>query len=93
MKEQLTTEWLLPINDSSTSDKILVKLKRASNLLHEIVKTRRKDAQEKRQRTKWGLITSQRPQQRYPSCSWIVGQVAMAKQELIVAEKAIYDME
>ena len=45
--EQLTTQWSLPVNDSSASDKLLVKLTRASNLLHEIVKTRSKDAREK----------------------------------------------
>ena len=47
----------------------------------------------KRQRKKRGLITLQGLQQRYSSCNWITGQVAMAKQELIMAEKVIYHME
>ena len=34
----------------------------------------------------------QRFQQRCPSCSWIVGEVATAKQELLMVETAIYDM-
>ena len=46
-EEPLTTQWILIINDSSTTDKLLAKLTRASNLLHEIIKTRSKDAQEK----------------------------------------------
>ena len=48
VKEQLSNQWSLPVNDSSASDKLLAKLTRASTLLHEIVKTRSKDAQEKR---------------------------------------------
>ena len=51
VKGQLTIQWSLPVNDSSTSEKLLVKLTRASNLLHKIIMTRSKDAQEKRQRT------------------------------------------
>ena len=50
VKEQLTTQWSSPVNDSSASDKLLVKLTRASNILNEIVKITRKDAQEKWQR-------------------------------------------
>ena len=93
VKEQLVNQWSLPVNASLASDKLLAKLTRASTLLHKIVKTRSKDAHEKRQRTKWGLIALQRLQQRYPTCSWIAGQVVMAKHELIMAEKTIYDME
>ena len=62
VKEQLSNQWSLPVEDSSASDKLLAKLTRASALLHEIVKTRSKDAQEKRQRTKRGLIALQRLQ-------------------------------
>ena len=47
VKGQLTIQWSLPVNDSSASDKLLVKLTRASNILNEIVKITRKDAQEK----------------------------------------------
>ena len=59
VKEQLSNQWSLLVEDSSTSDKLLAKLTRASALLHEIVKTRSKDAQEKLQRTKHGLISLQ----------------------------------
>ena len=48
VKEQLSNQWSLPVNNSSASNKLLAKLTRASTLLHEIVKTRSKDAQEKR---------------------------------------------
>ena len=93
MNEQLATQWSLLVNDSSSSFKLLSKLTRASNLLHEIINTRNADAHEKRQRSRRGIIALQRLQQRYPSCSWIARYVAMAKPKLPMAEKAIYDMQ
>ena len=48
VKEQLPTQWSLPVNDSSSSEKLLSKLT-TSNLPHKIIKTRSRDTQEKRQ--------------------------------------------
>ena len=84
VKEQLTTQSWLPVNDSSTYEKLLVKLTRASNLLHEMVKTRSKDAQEKRQGKKLRLVAFLWLQQIYPSCSWTTRHVSISKQELIM---------
>ena len=84
VKEQLNTQWSLPVNDSSTSDKLIVKLTRAWNLLHEIIKTRSKDAQEKRQGKKLRLVAFLWLQQIYPSCSWTTRHVSISKQELIM---------
>ena len=66
---------------------LLSKLTRASNLLHEIIKTRSWDAEGKNQRARQGLISLARLQQIYPSCIWIARQVATTKQELLALEK------